>query len=161
MLKKGLDDLINAAKLLEDENFEFSIYGFGDLEEDLQKQINALECNNIHIKGELLPEKVQDVLRDSDLLVSPCKIAKNGDMDGFPTIIFESMAVGLPVLTTNVSAIPEIIEDGVNGFITDPNDPKGIAKKLKLYQKFQMKIYLKLELKHKRMLKIFLVLKKL
>lgn len=129
--KKGLDDLISAAKLLENEDFEFSIYGFGDLEKDLQKQIDTLECNNIHIKGELLPEKVQDILLDSDLLVSPCKVAKNGDMDGFPTVIFEAMAVGLPVLTTHVSSIPEIIEDGINGFMTDPNNPEGIAKKIK------------------------------
>lgn len=128
--KKGLDILISAAKLLEGENFEFSIYGFGDLEKDLQNQINELECKNISIKGELAPEKVKEVLLDSDLLVSPCKIAKNGDMDGFPTIIFESMAIGLPILTTSVSAIPEIINDGVNGFITDPNDPKMFADKI-------------------------------
>lgn len=128
--KKGLDVLIDAAKLLENEDFEFSIYGFGDLENDLQKQIDELECQNISIKGELAPEKVKDVLLDADLLVSPCKVAKNGDMDGFPTIIFESMAVGLPILTTSVSAIPEIIKDNVNGFLIKPNDSKSLAEKI-------------------------------
>lgn len=128
--KKGLDVLINAAKLLEDKNYEFSIYGFGYLEDDLKQQIEDLDCKNISIKGELSHDKVKNILMESDLLVSPCKVAKNGDMDGFPTIIFESMARGLPILTTDVSAIPEIIEDGVNGFIVEQNNPELFAQKI-------------------------------
>ena len=128
--KKGLDVLIDAAKLLEDKGYEFSIYGFGILQQNLQKKIDDLNCGNISIKGELHPNEVMSILTESDLLVSPCKVAKNGDMDGFPTIIFESMAVGLPVLTTDVSAIPEIIEDGVNGFITESNNPEKLAEKI-------------------------------
>ena len=69
--------------------------------------------------------------KKSDLLVSPCKVAENGDMDGIPTVIFEAMAYGLPVLTTDVSAIPEVIEDGKNGFITSQNNPKELALKIK------------------------------
>lgn len=128
--KKGLDVLINAAKILENENYEFSIYGFGDLKDDLQNQIDELNCNNISIKGELPPNEVKNILKGADLLVSPCKIAENGDMDGFPTVIFEAMAVGLPILTTKVSAIPEIIKDGENGFITEPENPELFAKKI-------------------------------
>lgn len=129
--KKGLDTLINAAKLLENEDFEFSIYGFGFLEEDLINQIENLNCKNISIKGDLPPNEVQNVLMNSDLLVSPCKISKNGDMDGIPTIIFESFAAGLPVLSTYVSAIPEIIKDCENGFIIEPDNPKLLAEKIK------------------------------
>lgn len=128
--KKGLDVLIDAAKLLEDENFEFLIYGFGDLENDLKKQIDELSCKNISIKGELPPNDVRNILSSADLLACPCKVAKDGDRDGFPTVIFEAMAVGLPILTTKVSAIPEIIEDGVNGFIIEPNNPKKFAQKI-------------------------------
>lgn len=129
--KKGLDVLIDAAKLLEGHDFEFSIYGFGALEEKLQNQIQDLGCSNISIKGELHPDEVKNKLKEADLLVAPCKVAKNGDMDGFPTVIFEAMAVGLPVLTTSVSAIPEIIEDGVNGFIIDPENPEMLSEKIK------------------------------
>ena len=128
--KKGLDVLIDAAKLLEDEDFEFEIYGFGKLENDLQKQIDDLKCTNISIKGELDPNEVGNMLLNSDLLASPVKIAKNGDRDGFPTVIFEAMAYGLPVLTTKVSAIPEIIKDHVNGFIIEPENPRLLADKI-------------------------------
>lgn len=129
--KKGIDELIKTAKLLENEDFEFSVYGFGDLENELKKQIEDLGCKNISIKGELPPNEVREVLINSDLLVSPCKVAKNGDMDGFPTVIFEAMAVGLPYLTTAVSAIPEIVEDGVNGFICEPENPEKFAEKIR------------------------------
>ena len=129
--KKGLDVLIDAAKLLEDEDFIFEIYGFGDLEDDLQKQIDDLKCTNISIRGELKPDEVIGKLNESDLLASPCKISENGDMDGFPTVIFEAMACGLPYVTTSVSAIPEIVRDNVNGFITDPNDPEMFAEKIR------------------------------
>lgn len=129
--KKGIDTLIDAANLLKDENFTFSIYGFGPLEAELKEQINRLGINNISVKGKLDSNEVPNVLKSSDLLVSPCRVAKNGDMDGFPTVIFESMAYGLPILTTNVSAIPEIITDNENGFIIEPNDPIGLCEKIK------------------------------
>ena len=129
--KKGLDTLIETAKLLEDENYEFSIYGFGSLEKDLQKQIDDYGLKNIAIKGSLPnSEEVKKVLIDSDLLISPCRIAKNGDRDGVPTVIFEAMGYGVPVLTTNVSAIPEFIHDGENGFITIPDSPSLLADKI-------------------------------
>ena len=128
--KKGLDVLIDAAKLLEGEDFVFEIYGFGKLEEELQNQIVDLGCTNISIKGELSPDEVKDVLLNSDLLASSVKVAKNGDRDGFPTVIFEAMANGLPVLTTKVSAIPEIIKDHENGFIIEPENPQLLADKI-------------------------------
>ena len=128
--KKGLDVLIDAAKMLEGEDFVFEIYGFGKLQSDLQKQIDDLECTNISIKGELRPSEVKDILLNSDLLASPVRIAENGDRDGFPTVIFEAMANGLPVVTTKVSAIPEIISDYDNGFIIDPENPQLLADKI-------------------------------
>lgn len=116
---------------MENENFNFSIYGYGPLEDELQEQINYLGVDNISIKGHLGSNEVPNVLRSSDLLVSPCRVAKNGDMDGFPTIILESMAYGLPVLTTAVSAIPELIKDNKNGFIVESNDSIMLSNKIK------------------------------
>lgn len=129
--KKGLDTLIDAAKLLEYEELKFSIYGFGNLENELKQQISELDLKNIAVCGSLNgSHEVENVFRQSDLLVAPCRIAENGDRDGIPTVIFESMAYGVPVLTTNVSAIPEVIKDGENGFLAEPNDPHEIKNKI-------------------------------
>ena len=130
--KKGINVLIDAAKLLENEEVEFGIYGFGDLEDSYKNQIQSLNIKNIEVKGVLNgPREVKDLFDNSDLLVSPCVIASNGDRDGFPTVIFESMAYGVPVITTNVSVIPEVIKDGKNGFIVPSNNPNELALKIK------------------------------
>lgn len=129
--KKGIDVLIRAAKLLEDEDFEFSLYGFGGLEEEYRQLISDLGCDNVKIEGEVHPSDVKNILLNSDLLVAPCRIDSTCDRDGFPTVIFEAMGAGLPTLSTTVSAIPEIIKDGYNGFLTEPNQPELLAEKIK------------------------------
>ena len=130
--KKGIDVLIDAAKILEDEDFEFSIYGFGNLEKEYRKQIEDLGLDKVSIKGILDgPKEVKKVFDQSDILASPCRIAKDGDRDGIPTVIFEAMAYGVCVLTTDVSAIPEVIDDGKNGFIVSENNPEEFAMKIK------------------------------
>ena len=129
--KKGLDDLIDIAKLLEDKNYEFSMYGFGELREDLENKIEDMNLSNITINDELKGhDEVKKVLKESDLLVSPCKRASDGDMDGIPTIIFEAMGYGTPVLTTDVSSIPEVIDDGINGFIVEANNKEAFANRI-------------------------------
>ena len=134
--KKGLDVLIKAANLLKDEDLEFSIYGFGELEDELKKQIDDLNLNNISIKGSLNgSNEVKNVMNNSDLLVSPCRVAKNGDQDGIPTVLFESMGYGVPVLTTSISAIPEFIKNEKNGFIVRPDDPTELSNKIKSIMK--------------------------
>lgn len=90
-----------------------------------------MKLSNITINDELKgPLEVRRVLQSSDLLVSTCKRASDGDMDGIPTIIFESMGYGTPVLTTDVSSIPEIIDDGINGFIVEANNKELFANKI-------------------------------
>ena len=129
--KKGLDILIDVADILKDEDLNFSMYGSGILEEQLQNKIAQLNLNNISIKGVLNGfDEVQKCFSKSDVLVAPCRIAENGDRDGFPTVIFEAMAYGIPVITTDVSVIPEVIKDNYNGFIVEQNNPKALADKI-------------------------------
>lgn len=129
--KKGLDILVDSADILKDTDLNFSMYGGGILENEIQEKIQQLKLKNIKIKGVLNgAEEVRKSFSKSDVLVAPCRIAENGDRDGFPTVIFEAMAYGIPVITTNVSVIPEIIKDNVNGFIVDENDPQALANKI-------------------------------
>lgn len=57
----------------------------------------------------------------------PCLIAGDGDRDGIPNVLAEAMAMGLPVVTTAVSGIPEIVSDGVDGAIVPPADAPALA----------------------------------
>ena len=63
----------------------------------------------------------------SDVLVQPSVVAPNGDMDGIPNALIEAMALGIPVVTTSVSGIPELVSDGVTGVVVRPGDPEELA----------------------------------
>jgi len=129
--KKGIDTLIKAAHTLKGEDLAFKIYGYGPLEKDLQKLINKLNLTNVTMEGPLKgDEALKEAYEDGDLFVLPCRIASDGDRDGMPTVIFEAMAYGVPVITTNISAIPEFVSDGYSGFIVDPDNPEALSDKI-------------------------------
>ena len=68
--------------------------------------------------------------RAADLFVLPCRIAADGDRDGLPNVLMEAMSCTLPVLSTRVSGIPELIDDGVHGRLTPPGEPEALAAAL-------------------------------
>jgi glycosyltransferase involved in cell wall biosynthesis len=55
----------------------------------------------------------------------------DGDRDGFPNVLAESMAMGVPVVSTRISGIPELIEDGEHGLLVEPRDPDALANALR------------------------------
>jgi glycosyltransferase involved in cell wall biosynthesis len=57
-----------------------------------------------------------------------CEIAANGDRDGIPNVLMESMAMGVPILATRTSAIPELVCDGRTGILVPPGDPAEMAR---------------------------------
>ena len=85
----------------------------------LQNESNWLGTQPHHI--------VLEHYRKSHLFVLSCEIAENGDRDGIPTVFIESMAMGVPVVSTNISAIPELIENEVSGILVPPKNPEALA----------------------------------
>ncbi len=69
--------------------------------------------------------------RAADLFVLPFRIAADGDRDGLPNVLMEAMSCGLPVLSTRVSGIPELIDDGLTGRLTEPGDAPALAAALR------------------------------
>ena len=133
--KKGIDTLIDAAKILEKEDLVFRIYGYGPLENDLQKQVKKLNLNNVVFEGSIHGnDALKKVYEDGDIFALPCRVASTGDMDGMPTVLMEAMAYGIPIVTTNVSVIPDFILNNYSGFIVNPDEPQALAEQIKRVQ---------------------------
>jgi glycosyltransferase involved in cell wall biosynthesis len=74
---------------------------------------------------------VLDHYRAADLFVLGCEVASNGDRDGIPNVVFESMAMGVPVVITRESAIPEVVINGETGLLVPPRRPEEMANAMR------------------------------
>ena len=127
--KKGFDRLINALAILPaDLNWQWSHIGGGSLKETLLTQAKQLGvANRISWHGACDQPTVIDALRIADIFILPIRIADDGDRDGLPNVLMEAASQKLPILSTNVSAIPEFIETGTHGLLVNDN-PDELAK---------------------------------
>lgn len=131
--KKGVEYGIRAvARILkEGKNVEYNIVGDGDLREELEQLIRELNASdNIKILGWREQKGVINLMEESHLFLAPSVTAKSGDSEGIPVVLMEALAMGLPVLSTLHSGIPELIEDGKTGFLVPERDVDALAAKL-------------------------------
>jgi glycosyltransferase involved in cell wall biosynthesis len=130
--KKGLDLLIRAAPLIEDLGVRIEIYGYGELEEEYRRLIAEVGARNVEIMGQLSQDEIVDKMKTADLFVAPSVRIENGDMDGIPTSLVESMAAGVPVLTTNLAGIPDLVIDDITGIMVEQT-PESVAEGIRRY----------------------------
>lgn len=122
---KGHIDLLNAASRLcqSRKDIVFLIVGEGSLEESLREQTKNLRIsNNVKFLG--FRSDVPQLLAASDVFVLPSY------SEGMPISIIEAMAAGLPIVATNVGGIPEVVENGANGYLVEPGEPEALANKI-------------------------------
>jgi glycosyltransferase involved in cell wall biosynthesis len=128
--KKGLGDLIVAADILRRRGrvFQVEIIGSGPQRETLKAQVKRLGlADRVRLLGAQTHESVCVAYERAAVFALPCVIASNGDRDGIPNVLLEAMASGVPIVSTPVSGIPELVESGVNGLLVRPNDPAALA----------------------------------
>lgn len=128
--KKGISVAINACLLLKQQNvdFDYTIIGDGPLRKELESQVANLGLSDkIAFLGAQTQETVSEYLNNSDVFLLPSVTAADGDMEGIPVALMEAMAIGIPVISTFHSGIPELIEDRVSGFLVNENDAASIA----------------------------------
>ena len=128
--KKGFSDLIRACALLHSRSraFRCSIIGEGPLEESLREQIVTAGLEQfVELAGPKTQAEIASSLAHATLFALPCTRDADGGMDNLPTVIMEAMAAGLPVISTPLAGVPEMVDDGVNGMLVRERDPAALA----------------------------------
>ena len=128
--KKGLTDLLDAAALLARRgvSFRLRIVGDGIERTALENQAKELGLDDrVEFTGSRPPEHVREEYARAQLLVLPSVVLENGDRDGIPNVLVEAMSMGVPVVSTRVSAIPELVRDGETGLLVEARDPAALA----------------------------------
>jgi len=131
--KKGFHDLIEACRLLRERGIAFrcEIIGEGPLETLLRDQIASAGLTSVvALTGPLPQGEVIERLARSALFVLPCVAEAGGGMDNLPTVVMEAMAAGLPVVSTAVGGVPEMVGDGVTGRLVPEHQPLALADAL-------------------------------
>ena len=129
--KKGLPTVYRALKVMKDQGiaFKHTLIGDGEDRGTILSIIKDLGLT-AHTRwlGTQPHEVVLDYYKRAHLFVLGCEVAPNGDRDGIPNVLFESMAMGVPVVATNLSAIPELVETEKTGLLVDPGSPEKMAE---------------------------------
>jgi glycosyltransferase involved in cell wall biosynthesis len=118
---KGINFLIEAFKHL-GKSYKLTIVGAGPEKEKLQNMSKGL---NVNFAGEIEFNEVREYIKDSGVLVLP-SLTEN-----LPNVLLEALSCGIPVVATNVGAIPQLIQDGINGYLVEPGNSAQIAEKIK------------------------------
>jgi glycosyltransferase involved in cell wall biosynthesis len=128
--KKGFDDLVRACALLAERRaaFRCSIVGKGPQSATLAELIDTLDlAGRVELAGPVPRERLLGLYRQAAVLAAPCVVGSDGNRDGLPTVLVEAMALGVPVVATTVTGIPELVEDGVTGLLVPERDPDALA----------------------------------
>jgi colanic acid/amylovoran biosynthesis glycosyltransferase len=123
--KKGFADLIRACGLLAErgKSFQCEIISEGPLENELRGQIEQLNLQNrVTLSGAKPQREVRQCLTAASVFVLPSVIDAQGGMDNLPTVIMEAMATALPVISTDIGGIPEMVVQNETGFLVQPSD---------------------------------------
>jgi glycosyltransferase involved in cell wall biosynthesis len=130
---KGFDHLIGACAELARRGIDFvcEIIGDGPLREPLQAQIEQLNLSSrVKLLGSLSQKAVLEKLQAADIFALASTTDDKGATDVFPTVILEAMASALPVVSTCLAGIPELVGDGQTGMLVPAGDSIALADAL-------------------------------
>ncbi|MEZ4765890.1 MAG: glycosyltransferase family 4 protein [Calditrichia bacterium] len=131
--KKGFPTLLKAMHLLKEKGYAFSAYfaGGGPMETELQTLIDQFDLTaNVQLINKLSQEELLEYYRKADIFALACEVQPDGDRDGIPNVLVEAMALEIPSVSTAISGIPELIDDGKNGLLVPQRNPEALAAAL-------------------------------
>lgn len=130
---KGFTYLVDACARLRDRGVavECDIVGDGSLRAELQRQIADRDLGAVvHLRGAQDARTVRELLSRATVFALPCVRTPAGDQDGVPVALMEAMAIGLPVVTTPISGIPDLVADRTSGLLVPSADADALADAL-------------------------------
>lgn len=128
--QKGLGTCVDAAALLRDRGlgFDWVIVGEGPLRGDLEDAIRRHGLTGqVRLLGARTSDQTLEQIAHAHCFVLPCQAGPNGETDGIPVALMEAMASGVPVVSSPVAGVPELVEDGVTGLMVPSRDPFALA----------------------------------
>jgi len=134
--KKGFIYLIEACRHLKAWGVEFRLLMLGEgslLQYCKQKTQEYVLTDRITFKGGSSQSTIRDGFEKSDICVAPSIESKTGEKEGIPGVVYEALAMGIPVIATRHSGIPEIVKDGETGILVSERDHVAIAEAVKLF----------------------------
>jgi glycosyltransferase involved in cell wall biosynthesis len=135
---KGHRYLVEACAKLAGRGVDFRCHlvGEGPLRAEVEDQIRKSGLTErVVVHGGLPRDKVIALLSQVDVVTLPSVLTKQGKKEGIPVALMEGMASGLPVVSSRLSGIPELVEDGVSGILAEPRDAEGLAAALETLAK--------------------------
>ena len=132
--KKGFIHLIEACRLLAAEGCSFScrIIGGGEMEMILRQRITDLALEEkVQLLGPCPQSEATKHIQHAAVLAAPCIVGADGNRDGLPTVLIEAMALGTPCVGTDVTGIPEIVQEGITGLMVPQGDAAALAAAIK------------------------------
>jgi glycosyltransferase involved in cell wall biosynthesis len=132
--KKGFDVLVDACAILRGRGVDVTatIVGEpGEHEAEVRRLAAARGLDGaVRLVGPMTQEELRREYERASVFCLPCRVLSSGDRDGIPNVLVEAMACGLPVVTTGVSGIPELVEHERNGLLVSPDDAVAVADAL-------------------------------
>lgn len=131
--KKGHSYLLEALAILCERGRQFhcTIVGDGELRAQLERDIDRLALSDqVTMKGAVGQRDVVSLLDEADVFCLPAVVATDGDRDGLPNVLIEALAKRVAVVTTDVTGIPELVQDGVTGLVVGQRDAQALADAL-------------------------------
>jgi glycosyltransferase involved in cell wall biosynthesis len=127
--KKGFVHLIRACELLAQRGVNFRCWIIGEGPERAALQ-TAISASNLEERVCLVgtQTEIKKYLQRADVFVMPCVLDHSGDRDGIPTTLMEAMAMQVPVISTGISGIPELVKHEQTGLLTPPANAEALAQ---------------------------------
>lgn len=128
--KKGFVHLVRACRILKEDRIDFHLVlaGDGPLKGELARLVRQWGLREqVSFPGFVTFDDIPGFFDRAHMLVMPSVVDSSGDRDGIPNVIVEALMHGLPVVASNVSGIPEVIQDGRTGLLVPPGHPHALA----------------------------------